>query len=85
MVKDVYFTLRTGFHVRLSVEETAVVGDIKQTLHRTKLTHFKPENMKFICNGKVLNNNEIIPPDSTLIALCINQNIYSNEKNINSI
>ena len=50
MVKDVYFTLRTGFHVRLPVEETAVVGDIKQTLHKTKLTHFKPENMKFICN-----------------------------------
>ena len=37
MVKDVYFTLRTGFHVRLSVEETAVVGDIKQTLHKTTL------------------------------------------------
>ena len=85
MVKDVYFTLRTGFHVRLSVEETAVVGDIKQTLHRTKLTHFKPEMMKFICNGKVLNNNEIIPPDTNLIALAIIKNNCSNEKNINSI
>jgi len=87
MVKDIYFTLRTGFHVRLSVEETTVVGDIKHTLHRTKLTHFKPENMKFICNGKLLNNNEIIPPDITLIALAITQdlNYNCNEKSINSI
>lgn len=84
MVKDVYFTLRTGFHVRLPVEETAVVGDIKQTLHKTKLTHFKPENMKFICNGKVLNDNETIPSNETLIALAIIKNTNSNEKNLNS-
>tara|TARA_B100000963_G_scaffold202639_1_gene176413 strand:+ start:488 stop:745 length:258 start_codon:yes stop_codon:yes gene_type:complete len=71
MIKDVYFTLRTGFKVRLAVEEDMLVGDIKKTLNSTKLTHFKPETMKFICNGKVLNDNEVLPHDITLVALSI--------------
>mgnify|MGYP001439113978 FL=1 len=71
MIKDVYFTLRTGFRVRLAVEENMLVGDIKKTLNLTKLTHFQPETMKFICNGKIVNDNEILPSDTTLVALAI--------------
>ena len=71
MIKDVYFTLRTGFRVRLAVEENMLVGDIKKTLNSTKLTHFQPETMKFICNGKIVNDNEILPSDTTLVALSI--------------
>ena len=71
MIKDVYFTLRSGFRVRLAVEEDMLVGDIKKILNLTKLTHFKPETMKFICNGKVVNDNEVLPTDATLVALAI--------------
>ena len=71
MIKDVYFTLRTGFRVRLAVEEDMLVGDIKKHLNSTKLTHFQPETMKFICNGKIIDDNEILPSDTTLVALAI--------------
>ena len=71
MIKDVYFTLRTGFRVRLAVEEDMLVGDIKKPLNSTKLTHFQPETMKFICNGKIIDANEILPSDTTLVALAI--------------
>ena len=37
--------------------------------------------MKFICNGKVLNDSETIPYESNLIALAI-ENTNSNTKNI---
>jgi|TARA_X000000368_G_C22833466_1_gene624390 hypothetical protein len=71
MIKDVYFTLRTGFKVRLAVEETMLVGNIKHLLHSTKLTHFKPETMKFICDGKIINDYEYLPNDTTIVALAI--------------
>ena len=48
-----------------------LVGDIKKTLNSTKLTHFQPETMKFICNGKIIDDNEILPSDTTLVALAI--------------
>ena len=71
MVKDIYFTLRTGYTIRIAVEETTIAGDIKKILHSTKLTHFKPEIMKFICDGIVINDHECIPSTSTLVALAI--------------
>lgn len=82
MNKDVYFTLRTGFFVQLAVQENTLVGDIKNILHRTKLTHFKPENMKFICNGNVINNHEFLPNDATIVALAIipTKNTYSTSR-----
>tara|TARA_B100001758_G_C18073094_1_gene434266 strand:+ start:211 stop:474 length:264 start_codon:yes stop_codon:yes gene_type:complete len=87
MIKDVYFTLRTGFRVRLAVEEDMLVGDIKKTLNLTKLTHFKPETMKFICDGKIVNDNEVLPNDITLVALAIvpikNNNALSCENILN--
>ena len=87
MIKDVYFTLRTGFKVRLAVEEDMLVGDIKKTLNSTKLTYFKPETMKFICNGKIIHDNEVLPIDITLVALAIvpikNNNDLSHETILN--
>jgi len=87
MIKDVYFTLRTGFRVRLTVEEDMLVGDIKKTLNLTKLTHFKPETMKFICDGKIVNDNEVLPNHITLVALAIvpikNNNVLSCENILN--
>jgi|TARA_B100000073_G_scaffold346263_1_gene357249 hypothetical protein len=78
MIKDVYFTLRTGFNVRLAVEETMLAGDIKKLLNSTKLTHFKPETMKFICNGKVINDHEYLPDDTNMVALAIIPIKYDN-------
>lgn len=71
MIKDVYFTLKTGFIIRIAVEETTLAGDIKNILYQTKLSHFKPESMKFICNGIVINDNECLPSNTTLVALAI--------------
>ena len=34
-------------------------------------THFQPETKKFICNGKIIDDNEILPSDTTLVALAI--------------
>lgn len=71
MVKDIYFTLRTGFTIRIAVEENTIAADIKKMLYHTKLSHFKPETMKFICNGIVINDHECLPSNTTLVALAI--------------
>lgn len=71
MRKSVIFHLKTGFKIPITISDNNTIYQIKQYLHTTTLSHFPIETMKFICEGKILSNNEYLPYNCEIIALDI--------------
>ena len=65
------FMLITGFKQKITIENTASVLEIKERLHNHYFSHFPIKTMKFIANGKEINNYENIPNDISTIMLAI--------------
>lgn len=75
MRKSVIFHLKTGFKIPITISDKNTIYQIKQYLHTTTLSHFPIETMKFICEGKILSNEDYLPYNCTVIALDIIPNL----------